>query len=221
MNEDLRLSERRREFDVDALCRLAAQSIGRSPQDVDTFVKLAEGGFNRIFLITMHDGFEMIARIPYPIMVPKLYAVASEVATMRFLRSSGLPVPEVYDYSPSPDNAAKTEYIFMEYVRGTNLSDLWFELEEAEIASIMRQLAELESHMMSISFPAGGSLYYTNDLEKVAGMKGIPLDKDEYFCVGPDVRIRMWLGRRSQLNVDRGPCKLIPPPSYLLTVLNC
>lgn len=28
--------------------------------------KLDEGGFNRIFLITMHDGFRMIARIPYP-----------------------------------------------------------------------------------------------------------------------------------------------------------
>ena len=74
-------------------------------------MKLAEGGFNRTFLITMHDGFEMVARIPYPVTVPKFYAIASEVATMRFLRFAGLPVPEVYDYSPSSDNAAKTEYI--------------------------------------------------------------------------------------------------------------
>ncbi|KAG5349712.1 hypothetical protein C0989_002210, partial [Termitomyces sp. Mn162] len=108
VNDDLRLAERRREFDVAELCRLAAQSVGRSYQDIDTFVKLAEGGFNRSFLITMRDGFEMVARIPYLITVPKFYAIASEVATMRFLRSSGLPVPEVYDYSPSPDNVAKT-----------------------------------------------------------------------------------------------------------------
>ncbi|GBE82854.1 protein kinase subdomain-containing protein PKL/CAK/Fmp29 [Sparassis crispa] len=204
VNNDLRLAERRREFDVDELCRLAAQSVGRSSQDIDTFVKLAEGGFNRTFLITMHGGFEMVARIPYPVTVPKFYAIASEVATMRFLRSSGLPVPEVYDYSPSSDNAAKTEYIFMEFVRGTKLSDVWLELEEPDIVSVLRQLAQLESRMMSIPFPAGGSLYYTNDLEKAAGRTGIPLN-DERFCVGPDARLHMWYGRRSQLDVDRGP----------------
>jgi len=168
-------------------------------------VKLAEGGFNRIFLITMHDGFEMVARIPYPVTVPKFYAIASEVATMRFLRSSGLPVPEVYDYSASSDNAAKTEYIFMEFMRGLKLSDVWLELEEPDIDSVLRQLAQLESRMMSIPFPAGGSLYYTNDLEKGAGRTGIPLN-DERFCVGPDARLHMWYGRRSQLDMDRGPC---------------
>lgn len=78
--------------------------------------KLAEGGFNRTFLITMRCGFRMVARIPYPATIPKNFAVASEVATMAFLRSSGLPIPEVYGYSPTPNNAAGTEYIFMEFV---------------------------------------------------------------------------------------------------------
>ena len=124
VNDDLCLTERRREFDVE-LCRLAAQSVGRSSQDIDTFVKLAEGGFNRTFLITMHGGFEMIVRIPYPVTVPKFYAIASEVATMRFLRSSGPPVPEVYDYSPSSDNAVKMEYIFMEVRSSATCSWSW------------------------------------------------------------------------------------------------
>ncbi|KAI0789921.1 kinase-like domain-containing protein [Abortiporus biennis] len=154
----------------------------------------------------MHDGFEMVARIPYPVMVPKFYAIASEVATMRFLRSSGLPVPEVYDYSPSSDNAAKTEYIFMEFVKGIKLTDIWMDLGEKEIASVVHQLVQFESQMMSIPFPAGGSLYHPNDLEKVGGKMGIPLS-DKQFCVGPDVRLHMWYGRRSQLDVDRGPYK--------------
>ncbi|KAF4605407.1 hypothetical protein EYR40_004191 [Pleurotus pulmonarius] len=204
VNNDLRLAERKREFEVDELCRLAAQSVGRTSRDIKTFVKLAEGGFNRTFLITMHDGFEMVARIPYSITVPKFYAIASEVATMRFLRSSSLPVPEVYDYSLSSDNAANTEYIFMEFVRGTKLSDVWMELEDPDIASVLRQLVQLESRMMSIPFPAGGSLYYVKDLEKVARRTTILLN-DEAFCVGPDVRLHMWFGRRSQLDVDRGP----------------
>ena len=160
----------------------------------------------------MHGGFEMIVRIPYPVTVPKFYAIASEVATMRFLRSSGLPVPEVYDYSPSSDNAAKTEYIFMEFIRGTKLS--WLELEEPDIVSVLRQLAQLESRMMSIPFPAGRSLYYTNDLEKVAERTGILLN-DERFCVGPDARLHMWYGRRSQLDVDRGPCTPLSAFSFV------
>jgi hypothetical protein len=53
---------------------------------------------------------------------PKYFAVASEVATMTLLRSSGLPIPKVYGYSPVPDNAAETEYIFMEFVQGTGLT---------------------------------------------------------------------------------------------------
>ncbi|KAJ7485197.1 protein kinase subdomain-containing protein PKL/CAK/Fmp29 [Mycena galericulata] len=204
INDALRHAERRRVFDVDGLCRLAAQSVNRSPDDIVDFAKLAEGGFNRTFLITMRGGFQMVARIPYPATVPKYYAVASEVATVALLRSSGLPIPEVYGYSPVPENAAETEYIFMEFVRGTKLSDVWLHLEEREIISVLHQLAQLESKMMSISFPAGGSLYYAQDLEKVAGGPGIPLE-DERFCVGPDVRLTLWYGRRSQLDVDRRP----------------
>ena len=218
-NDALRHAERRLVFDVEGLRRLAAHSVGRSPADVVNLSKLAEGGFNRTFLITLRDDFQMVARIPYPATVPKYYAVASEVATMEFLRSSGLPVPQVYGYSPASDNAAKTEYIFMEFMRGTKLSDVWLELGESDIVSILRQLAQLESQMMSISFPAGGSLYYAHDLKKMAGRGAIPL-KDERFCVGPDTRLPMWYGRRSQLDVDRGPCTPLSAVFFLITPLN-
>lgn len=79
----------------------------------------------------------------------------------------------------------------MEFVDGAKLSDIWFDLGEREIESVVRQLVQLEAKMMSISFPAGGSLYYAQDLERVAGKPGIPL-KDERFCIGPDVRLTLW-----------------------------
>ncbi|KAF9562413.1 hypothetical protein CPC08DRAFT_742207 [Agrocybe pediades] len=155
----------------------------------------------------MHGGFQMIARIPYPVTQPKFYAVASEVATMAFLRAHDLPVPKVYGYSPTSDNAAKTEYIFMEFVKGKKLTKLWMELKESDISSALRQLVKLESRIMSIPFPAGGSLFYVHDLKKVAGEKtDIQMSlKGEHFCIGPDVRLNMWYGRRSQLDVNRGP----------------
>lgn len=167
--------------------------------------KLGEGGLNRAFLITMADELQMVARIPYPIAVPKYFAVASEVATMDFLRSAGLPIPRVYGYSPDSNNAAGTEYIFMEFIRGIKLSEVWRNLSEKDVVSNVRDLTRLKSNMTSVLFPAGGSLYYTSDLENVARGPGVPLE-DERFCVGPDTRLPLWYGRRTQLEVPRGHC---------------
>jgi hypothetical protein len=148
----------------------------------------------------------MVARIPYPMTVPKYYVVASEVATIEYLRSVGLPAPKIYGYSPDSNNAAGTAYILMDFVQGSLLSEVWPSLDDDEAISVVRQLTQLESRMMSLSFPAGGSLYFTKDLEKVAPGLGIPLDDDKRFCVGPDVRLPLWYGRRAKLDVNRGPC---------------
>lgn len=95
-NEKLRLAERYVEFNVDALKLVAANCIGR--KGVAQMRKLAEGGFNRIFLLTMDDGFEVVAKIPYPLTIPKVLATESEVATLDFLHSKGIPVPRVYTW---------------------------------------------------------------------------------------------------------------------------
>ena len=97
----------------------------------------------------MRDDFQLVARIPYPVTVPKSYAVASEAATMDFLRSSGMPILHVYGYSPTSDNVAETEYILMEFVHSAKLSNIWFDLGEREIEGVMRQLVQL---MMSVFF---------------------------------------------------------------------
>ena len=98
---------------------------------------------------------------------------------MALLLSLGLPIPKVYGYSPAPDNVAETEYIFMEFVRGTKLSDKWLDLGKREIISVLHQLAQLVEDDVNC-FPAGGSLYYAKDLEKVAEGPGVLLE-DERF----------------------------------------
>lgn len=50
----------------------------------------------------------MVAHVPDYITAPKYCAIASEVATIEYMRSSGLPVPKIYGYSPDSDNAAGT-----------------------------------------------------------------------------------------------------------------
>lgn len=204
-NDALRHKEREVVFDVDGLCALAAESVNQSPTDVVGISKLAEGGFNRTFAITLHDGVQVVARVPYPMTVPSYYVVASEVATMEYQRSRGIPVPKIYGYSADSDNAAGTPYILMERVQGPKLSEVWQQLGDEEVISVVRQLTQLESRVMSEAFPAGGSLYFTKDLEKVAPGLGVPLE-DGRFCVGPDTKLVLWYGRRAGLDVNRGPC---------------
>ncbi|KAJ4464581.1 kinase-like domain-containing protein, partial [Lentinula aciculospora] len=203
-NDALRLRERMRVFNIPGLFRIIAKTLSCESKEIVGFRKLGEGGLNRTFLITLDTGFQLVARIPYPILIPNAYALASEVATMDFLRSKGLLIPNVYGYSLS-ENEANTEYILMEYVDGIDLSQIWFDLRKDEVISLMDQLAKVESIMMSISFPAGGSIYYARDLKNLSGNEGIPLE--EGFCIGPDVSVPLWYGRREQLDVFRGPYK--------------
>ncbi|EER45818.1 phosphotransferase enzyme family protein [Histoplasma capsulatum var. duboisii H88] len=118
-NEQMRLQERYVEFDVAALKDVVSTHTGRG--NVVDFVKLSEGGFNRVFLLTLEDGFKTVVKIPYNFLVPKKYATASEVATLAFLRQKGIPVPDVYGWSSTPDNAVGAEYIVMEFVADMGL----------------------------------------------------------------------------------------------------
>ncbi|KAL0959420.1 hypothetical protein HGRIS_014665 [Hohenbuehelia grisea] len=213
VNDAHRLRERRRFFNIPGLFNIIARAVNCESKQIVEFRKLGEGGLNRVFLVTLDINFQLVARIPYPLLVPKSYAVASEAATLDFLRLKGLPVPKIYSCSSTSDNEAKTEYILMEYVKGIDLSQIWSELQEDDIILLMDQLANIESTMMSISFPAGGSIYYAKDLQELMGSEGIPLDhqtenitsEEKRFCIGPDVSIALWYGRREQLDVFRGP----------------
>lgn len=78
-NEKARMLERHIPFNVSALKNVVAKHVGHG--NVKSIVKHSEGGFNRVLLATMEDGFRAIVKIPYWISVPKTYATASEVAT--------------------------------------------------------------------------------------------------------------------------------------------
>lgn len=165
----------------------------------------------------MRDGLQfigrIIGRIPYLTTEPKHLVVASEVATMDFLRSHGIPVPQVYDYSAASENAAGSEYIFMELVQGTSLGDIWFDLSEKARIAVVTELVELESRLFALLFPASGSIYSTKDLPATTSKIDIPAASaagDSRFCIGPDIRLGLWYGRRLDIQIDRGPCTYQP-----------
>ncbi|KAJ0422842.1 kinase-like domain-containing protein [Aspergillus carlsbadensis] len=123
-NEPLRLAERYLEFNVPALQQAIATATGHSTSDIASFFKMSEGGFNRLFQATFSDGKNVIARIPYSSTRPEHYAVASEAATLDYLRLHGIPTPKVYGWCSTRANPVGAEYIIMERLDGAPLGDV-------------------------------------------------------------------------------------------------
>nr|POE47122.1 altered inheritance of mitochondria protein 9, mitochondrial [Quercus suber] len=205
-NESKRLEERYLRFSIPALVNAAAVSMGRSSADVRSIRKLAEGGFNRTFEITMRDGVQLVARLPYPSTQPKRLAVASEVATMDLARSHGVPVPKIYGYSTDPCNPVGAEYILMEKVRGQLLGDMWFTLSEKQRIKILSEIVDNEAKLFAIGFPAYGSVYYDDDLPQGMGRELLQSEGiAKQLCIGPDASLKFWFEERSAIDIERGP----------------
>ncbi|RMD43642.1 hypothetical protein DV735_g1434, partial [Chaetothyriales sp. CBS 134920] len=202
-NESRRLSERYLQFNIVELKRAVAQAVNHSEDDIQGFRKLAEGGFNRTFEITMKDGLQTIARLPYPSTLPKRYAVASEVATMDLLRSYGLPVPQVHGYSVTSNNPVGCEYIIMEKMAGKEIGNAWYDMSVSERKSVTSEVTKLEAIMFSIPLPGFGSIYHKRDL--AATDKSIDIPAHQGLCIGPDAALEWWCDGRDSLAIDRGP----------------
>ncbi|PYH31436.1 uncharacterized protein BO87DRAFT_409003 [Aspergillus neoniger CBS 115656] len=185
-NEHLRLAERFLEFDVLVLQNIVSRASGHLISELRSFTKLSEGGYNRVFEATFNDG------------------KSSEAATLDYLRLHGLRTPEVYAWCSTKANPIGAEYIIMEKLDGTPLGHEWFSMTPKEQYKIMTQIVEWETRLMSLEFPASGSLYYSKDLPSEKRTK---LDDPNgmAFCIGPIAHYSWWQGERGIMNIDRGP----------------
>lgn len=71
------------EFDVTELANIAASAV--NAQSCARLEKLSEGNFSKVFLLTMDDGKEVIAKVPNPNAGYKHFTTASEVATVDYV----------------------------------------------------------------------------------------------------------------------------------------
>ncbi|PGH19040.1 hypothetical protein AJ79_00074 [Helicocarpus griseus UAMH5409] len=169
-DEKLRFQERYVEFDIPALKEAVAEhASGHGP--VVTFTKFSEGGFNRIFLATLEDGFRVIVKIPYHITVPKYYATASEAATLSFLKLNA--------------------YLFLRFTAGLGLDNKWFNMTKKQQLIVVTGVVDIEKKLFGIPFGSTGSLYFKKDIppsmQSDLYFSGTP-DPDgdfDMFCLGP------------------------------------
>ncbi|KAL4919845.1 kinase-like domain-containing protein [Aspergillus aurantiobrunneus] len=97
-NERQQLASRYVQFNLSALLRLAASAIGSKA--CTQVIIISEGQYNKVFLLIMDDGREVIAKLPSPNAGRPHFTTASEVATMDFLRNVlNLLVPRVYTWN--------------------------------------------------------------------------------------------------------------------------
>ncbi|PGH07903.1 hypothetical protein AJ80_07943 [Polytolypa hystricis UAMH7299] len=153
----------------------------------------------------------IIAKIPYSIAVPKQFTTESEVGTLDFLHSKGIPVPRVYAWSSKPDNDVGNEYIIMEKAPGKPLGKCWFNLTPKERVHLVTSYVEIERKLFSLPFGSYGSLYYKASLPQhlQADLYTTEMPDDSgdasRFCIGPTVDYMFWRGKRAQLELNRGP----------------
>jgi hypothetical protein len=204
----VQLQERYKKFSIPALQDVAARTLGANKCMAMT--KLAEGSFNKIFLLTMDTGAEAIARIPHPNAGTARFTTASEVATMHYLREKlDLPIPRVLAYSCDSNNPVESEYIIMEKADGVTLSSKWYDMEESTQKDIVEGVAKMHSKLLSVHFSQHGNLYFTKDLPRASRAPQLyphgSLD-DKTYCIGPTVDDMFWNDERADLKLNRGPC---------------
>jgi aminoglycoside phosphotransferase (APT) family kinase protein len=112
-----------------------------------------------VFTPTIENGFEMIAKITYQIAVNRYFATTSEAATLAFLRSKDIPVPEDYGYCANARNAVGTEYILVEKVPGVSLKSKWLGLTQQEAGKLAHSFVKIEETLSKLPFSSTGIVF--------------------------------------------------------------
>ncbi|KAF8122597.1 kinase-like domain-containing protein [Boletus edulis] len=208
-NEREQMGIRYTPFDVDALKQIAATAAGANL--CVQMVKLAEGSFKKIFLLTFDNYVRLIAKVPCSLVAPRRLCTASEVATMDYARTVlGLPVPRILRWSATADTSGVgTEYILMKYTPGVELRKR-LNTGSFDDTRFVDRLVDMECKFTRFRFSQIGSLYYKEDVSSelqqqplyAEGVKGGGSDR---FRIGPCVDFDMWRGERRHLAIDRGP----------------
>ncbi|KAE8138954.1 kinase-like domain-containing protein [Aspergillus pseudotamarii] len=177
--EEEQLTCRYVKFELQELLDIAASVVGA--QSCAQVLKASEGQYNKVFLLTMDNGREIIAKLPNPNAGRPHFTTASEVATMDFLRNVlNLPVLRVYAWcSRATNNPVGAEYILMEKQPGVMLSDL------------VLQVVDFEKTLATTKFTGFGSF----------GRK----IENTNFAIGPTNHRAFCDFGRGSLEIDRGP----------------
>lgn len=123
------------------------------------------GDSNALYLVTFPESDPVLFRMSMDMTIEN--KVESEVATMEFVRRhTTIPVPRVYAYDSSCNNAVGPAFILLEYVKSVRYYDVQDDLTDGQQRDIGKHVA---GRLCRLSFDKIGSLYL----------------RDEGFVLGP------------------------------------
>ncbi|KAF8520525.1 kinase-like domain-containing protein [Gautieria morchelliformis] len=127
----------------------------------------------------MDDGRTVIGRVIAPYFrehgagICPEDSMEAEIATMRYVKTrTSIPVPEVYYHDKDKNGEVGGEWMILEDVQGTNLSDPWWELSLDQRRKVALAIVDVWAQLMHLRFGTIGSIRSS----------GSPADS---FYVGP------------------------------------
>ncbi|KAJ8069598.1 hypothetical protein OCU04_000036 [Sclerotinia nivalis] len=131
------------------------------PTDLDS-LSTVMGNVNLHLELQFSDGVRWIARIKRqnvttPLKPVQKLVIECEVATYRFLQSTQVPAPRVFDFCASSDNVVGVPYILMEKVPGRPFSKCTPTVEQRY--RVMKQTALIYKELHQHPFETMGSLH--------------------------------------------------------------
>ncbi|KAI9707006.1 MAG: hypothetical protein M1820_004594 [Bogoriella megaspora] len=159
-----------------------------------------EGMWNKLYLITSEkEGTGVITERIFRIALPvnPWFKMQSEVATMEYVRKeTSIPIPKVYVFESSMENALGFEWMIMEKMEGQTFRDARASMGQSIEESLNRTIAEWVHQLSQLHFDRIGSLYREWDPRKPdhLSFKLGPVTSDHFL--GP------W---RTEKEIFRGP----------------
>ncbi|PPQ69885.1 hypothetical protein CVT25_005590 [Psilocybe cyanescens] len=119
------------------------------------------GSFNVLFIMQFPDGFKVVARIPRQEGRAQ-GRVEFTVAMMTMARYyQDIPVPEVYAWHPTNDNAVGAPYMLIEWVEGIEPWTQWYNLSGDDRSVLLDELALYHTVFAKpLPFRGIGSVYF-------------------------------------------------------------
>ena len=184
------------------------------------------GGMNLHIRIVFEDGVTWLARVrrsnaTSPPSYLQNYIITSEIATLRFLETTNIPTPRVWDYALEGEgNHVRVGYILMDCMPGKVLD--WSSTSEEGRKKIVAQLADIYVELRNFEFHEMGSMDQVGEkhvgplarecLTDFAGSSMQPLGPfahlQEYYRTS--INLLLDLIHRGEIHTDR------PVDTYLI-----
>ncbi|RDB28207.1 Altered inheritance of mitochondria protein 9, mitochondrial [Hypsizygus marmoreus] len=201
-------------FDVEALKEVACHSA--EAKHCTSFTKIGEGSYNKVFLLELDNGVKATARIPGPVVGNLELSIASEAATLTYLRDGEIAtVPRVLAWNASEANPVKWPYIITEYFPGIPLQSIWAKIRGDQTRHAVTIIMVNNLMTSRSAFSQIGSLYFKKDVSPELQARPLfenpedNVDDDDHvsqkYRIGPIVDRQWWRGARRHVDADRGP----------------